>query len=53
MHTEHTTHTWTTHSTHNTSEGLVGYQGCRCGAQRIVTVPTHTFAPVAEVAHRA
>ncbi|WP_196249109.1 hypothetical protein [Rhodococcoides fascians] len=49
----HTEHTWTTHSTHNTSEGLVGYQGCPCGAQRIVSVPTETFAPLAEVARRA
>ena len=53
MHTDHTTHSWTTHSTHDTSEGLVGYQGCRCGAHRIVAVPTHSFTPVAEVGHRA
>lgn len=53
MHTEHTAHAWTTHSTHHTSEGLVAYQGCSCGAQRIVSVPIESFAPVAEVARNA
>ena len=51
MDIEHSTHSWTTRSLHDTSEGLVGYQGCHCGAQRIVSGPAQTFAPVAEVDH--
>ena len=32
-------HTWQTRSCHSTSDGVVGYQRCRCGRWQVVVTP--------------
>nr|WP_296770119.1 hypothetical protein [Rhodococcus sp. (in: high G+C Gram-positive bacteria)] len=35
MSTYEHSHCWNTSSRHSTSEGIISYQHCRCGSQRI------------------
>ncbi|MTD15872.1 hypothetical protein GIS00_18210 [Nakamurella sp. YIM 132087] len=49
----HTTHIWSTRSSHLTSDGLVRYQQCACGRQRVLLDAFDGGAPSAELARPA